>query len=199
VVSPAFKLFKGLTGTSTIFPVRAHSMSPSSTSGGPQLYLYELRLAGQDRDRYRLTFASRECPKPGFCPFAPASSGALSKKPSFPDTEKKGILRMQLALEAGTGTYDQVDVTVTSTSSIPSSGRAVRRPASLRKASAADVASILHEAERSGSPSRSAGSSFFSNPTWPSSREGEFHLGANGYIAVQAAAVQRGQGIHPRR
>jgi hypothetical protein len=194
VVSPAFKLSKGLTGDLNDLSGPGAFQVSSSTSGDPSyIYTSSAELA-RIADRYRLTFGIPGVPKA--LAFAPSLRilRALSKKAGLPGTGKPAILRMQLALEGGYRHYEKVDVTVDVDLLKTVLGRAVRRPASLRKASAEDVASILRDAERSGSPITIGGVVLLLQPYLALFREGEFHLGANGYIAFSGGGYSGAKG-----
>jgi hypothetical protein len=101
---------------------------------------------------------------------------------------------MLLGLEGGNAHYEETHVTVDVNILKTILNRAVGRPASLRKMSPAEVASIIHEAEERGRPISLGGLTLILRPYLDEFREGQFSLRDKGYVAFSGGGYSGAKG-----
>ena len=192
VASTAFKLSKGLIGDLNDLSGPGVFQVSSSTSGDPSYVYTSLEELAYVTARYGDTFGF-----PGVqvgLAFAPSLRilRALSKKADYKG--KKAVLRMLLGLEGSDARYDQTYVTVDVDIVKTLLNRVVGRPAVLRKMSAAEVASIIHDAEESGRPISLGGLTLLLRPYLDEFREGEFSLHDKGFVAFSGGGYSGAKG-----
>lgn len=181
VASSAFKLSKGLVEELNDLSGPGLFQVSSSTSGDPSYVYTSPEELAHITARYGETFAFSGV-QVGLA-FAPSLRilRALSKKADLKG--KKAVLRMLLGLEGSNSRYDRTYVTVDVNVIKTLLNRVVGRPASVRKMSAAEVASIIHETEERGGSLSLGGLTLLLRPYLDEFREGEFQLHDKGHVA----------------
>ncbi len=192
LVSSAFKLSKGLIDDLNDLSRPGVFQVSSSTSGDPSYVYTSPEELAHISARYGETFGS-----PGVrlgLAFAPSLRilRALSKKADIKG--KKAVLRMLLGLEGGNAYFDRTTVTIDVNVVRTLLNRAAGRPASLRKMRAAEVAGIIHDAEKSGRSISLGGLTLLFRPYLDEFREGEFHLHDLGHIAFSGGGYSGAKG-----
>jgi hypothetical protein len=192
VASSAFKLSKGLVEDLNDLSGPGVFQVSSSTSGDPSYIYTSPEELAHITARYGETFGSSGV-RLGLA-FAPSLRilRSLSKKAALKG--KKAVLRMLLGLEGGNAHYDRTYVTVDVNIVRTVFNRAVGRPASLRKMTAAAVASIIHDAEKRGQPISIGGLTLLLRPYLDEFREGEFGLHEKGHVAFSGGGYSGAKG-----
>ena len=192
VASSAFKLSKGLIEELNDLTVPGVFQVSSSTSGDPSyIYTCPEELASIT-SRYGETFGF-----PGVTvglAFAPSLRilRALSKKSAY--RGKKAVLRMLLGLEGSEACYEKTFTTVDVKVFKTLLNRAAGRPASLKKMPAAEVASVIHDAEAQGQGVSLGGLTLLLRPYLDEFRDGEFHLHDKGHVAFSGGGYSGAKG-----
>jgi hypothetical protein len=192
VASSAFKLSKGLVEELNDLSGPGVFQVSSSTSGDPSYVYTGPEELAHITVRYGQTFGFPGVPI-GLA-FAPSLRilRALSKKADLKG--KKAVMRMLLGLEGGNAHYEQTYVTVDVNVLKTVLNRVAGRPASLRKMSAAEVASIIHNAEERGRSISLGGLTLILRPYLDEFREGEFQLRDKGYVAFSGGGYSGAKG-----
>ncbi len=192
VASSAFKLSKGMIDELNDLAAPGVFQVSSSTSGDPSYIYTSPEELAHITSRYGETFGFPGGPV-GLA-FAPSLRilRALSKKAGY--RGKKAVLRMLLGLEGANAyyerTYSTVDVGVLKTLL----NRVAGRPASLRKMTAAEVASIIHDAEAQDQAVSVGGLTLLLRPYLDEFREGEFHLHRKGHVTFSGGGYSGAKG-----
>ena len=192
VASSAFKLSKGMIEELNDLSVPGVFQMSSSTSGDPSyVYTGPAELA-QITERYGETFAFADVPV-GLA-FAPSLRilRALSKKAALKG--RQAVLRMLLGLEGSTARYERSRTTVDVDIPRPCSTASRGRPACIRKMPAAEVASIVHDAEKRGQAISLGGLTLLLRPYLDEFREGEFALHSLGHVAFSGGGYSGAKG-----
>ncbi len=192
VVSSAFKLSKGMIEELNDLAVPGVFQVSSSTSGDPSYIYTSPEELAHITSRYGETFGF-----PGVSvglAFAPSLRilRALSKKAEY--RGKKAVLRMLLGLEGSNASYERTYTTVDVEVLKTLVNRIAGRPASLRKMTAAEVASIIHNAEAQGQGVSLGGLTLLLRPYLDEFREGEFHLHGKGHVAFSGGGYSGAKG-----
>jgi hypothetical protein len=192
VASSAFKLSKGLIEDLNDLSGPGVFQVSSSTSGDPSYIYTSPEELAHITVRYGETFGFSGV-RLGLA-FAPSLRilRSLSKKAALKG--KKAVLRMLLGLEGGNAFYDRTYVTVDVNILKTLLNRVAGRPASLRKMSAAEVASIIHDTEKRGQPISLGGLTLLLRPYLDEFREGEFQLRDKGYVAFSGGGYSGAKG-----
>jgi hypothetical protein len=192
VASTAFKLSKGLVEDLNDLSGPGVFQVSSSTSGDPSYVYTSPEELAHITARYGQTFGFPGVPV-GLA-FAPSLRilRALSKKADIKG--KKAVLRMLLGLEGGNAYYDRTYVTVDVNILKTLLNRVAGRPPSLRKMSAAAVASIIHDAEKRGQSISLGGLTLLLRPYLDEFHEGEFELHDKGHVAFSGGGYSGAKG-----
>jgi len=192
VASSAFKLSKGLIEELNDLSGPGVFQVSSSTSGDPSYVYTSPEELAHITARYGETFGFTGVPI-GLA-FAPSLRilRALSKKAGLKG--KEAVLRMLLGLEGGNAQYEQTYVTVDVNVLKTVLNRVAGRPASLRKMSAADVASIVLDAQERGRPISLGGLTLILRPYLDEFREGQFQLHDKGHVAFSGGGYSGAKG-----
>lgn len=192
VACSAFKRSRGLVEELNDLSLPGAFQVSSNTSGDPSLVYTGPGELERIMERYRATFGI-----PGVnraLAFAPSLRilRALSKKACC--LGKKAVLRMLLALEAGCRHYERFSVTVDVDFFKTFIGRALGKPAALRKMSVDAVVETLRDAESCRSPIAIGGVVLLLQPYLARFYTGEFSLGGNGYVAFSGGGYAGAKG-----
>jgi hypothetical protein len=192
VASSAFKLSKGMIEELNDLSVPGVFQISSSTSGDPSyVYTGPAELA-HITERYGETFGFPGVAIGLACAPSLRILRALSKKAAY-----KGIpavMRMQLGLEGSAARYDRTITTVDVDIPRTLLNRLVRRPASIRKMSAAHLAAIVHDAEKHERRISIGGLTLLLRPYLDEFRDGEFALHALGHVAFSGGGYSGAKG-----
>ena len=192
VAASAFKLSKGLIEELNDLDVPGVFQVSSSTSGDPSYIYTAPRELAHITSRYGETFGF-----PGVqvgLAFAPSLRilRALSKKARY--RGKKAVLRMSLGLKGSNARYERTYTTVDVDILKTLVRRAAGRPASPIKMTAADVASIVRDAERRGHDISLGGLTLLLRPYLDEFREGAFRLHDRGHVAFSGGGYSGAKG-----
>jgi hypothetical protein len=192
VASTAFKLSKGLVEDLNDLSVPGVFQVSSSTSGDPSYVYTSPEEIAHIRSRYSETFGFPGVPV-GLA-FAPSLRilRALSKKAAYKG--RPAALRMLLGLEGSVAGYPETHVTVDVDIVRTLLNRAIGRPASLRKLTAAEVASLISAAVSRGRPISLGGLTLLLRPYLDEFREGQFALHALGHVAFSGGGYSGSKG-----